>query len=97
MAKRGAKVRKQVEAMLSNWRDPHQSRKPEQRLFLSLDVSDAGAVLLRCRPHDAHCAATLLALGELRAALLKRSGAESVRIEVVEIPGASRWTSALNA
>ena len=97
MAKRAAKVRGQVETLLSSWRDPHQSSKSAQELFVSLDVSKTGAVMLRCRPHDAHCAATLLALGDLRASLLKRTSASSVHIEVVDIPGASRWTSALNA
>ena len=60
------KVRTQIESILSKWKDSHEDKKLEQRLFQSLDVNSNLEVLLRIKPRHYHCAETLLNLYDLK-------------------------------
>ena len=62
----------------------------------AVDVSDNGDVILICKPKNPHCSATLFDLAELRNTLLSAKGINSVMIKITEIPGAERWTAAIN-
>ncbi len=92
-----AKLRTQVETILSKWRDCHEDINHSQRLFLSLDVNLGLEVLLRIKPRHPHCAETLLNLYKLKKHLKNKTTATKISFEVVEIPGAQRWTNALNS
>ena len=92
-----AKLRTQIESLLSKWKDSHEDTKLEQRLFRSLDINLELEVLLRIRPRHSHCAETLLNLYKLKQYLESKTLAKKITFEVIEIPDAHRWTSALNS
>ena len=92
-----AKLRTQIEALLSKWQDSHEEINHSQRLFRSLDVNLELEVLLKITPIHPHCAETLLNLYKLKKHLENKTTASKIFFEVIEIPGAHRWTSALNS
>ncbi len=92
-----AKLRTQIETLLSKWKDSHEEINHGQRLFLSLDVNLKLEVLLKITPRHPHCADTLLNLYKLKKYLENKTTAKNIFFEVIEIPGAHRWTSALNS
>ena len=90
------KVRTQIESILSKWRDSHEDKKLEQRLFQSLDINSNLEVLLKIRPRSSHCAETLLNLYDLKKHLENKTSAIKITFEIIGIPEANRWTNALN-
>jgi len=90
------KVRTQIESILSKWKDSHEDKKLEQRLFQSLDINSNLEVLLRIKPRHSHCAETLLNLYDLKKHLENKTSAIKITFEIIGIPEANRWTNALN-
>jgi len=90
------KLRTQIESILSKWRDSHEDKKLEQRIFSSLDVNSELEVLLKIKPRHSHCAETLLELYNLKQHLENKTIASKVIFEIIDINDAHRWTNALN-
>lgn len=91
-----AKIRTQIESILSKWKDSHEDSKLEQRLFHSLDINLELEALLRIKPIHSHCAETLLNLYKLKKHIESKTIAKKIIFEVIEIPDAHRWNIALN-
>ena len=97
MADARATLLKQVLAVTKGWDGPHGhgSLATSERL-VAVDATGPAEVQLAIRPSRPHCPCCVLDLVDLRAALLDRKGIERVHIEVVGVPAAERWTTAVN-
>jgi len=90
-------LQRRVARLLATWTDPHDVRPyPELDVVQRVDIAEDGEVNLTVRPARPHCPCCLLDLNELRKRLAEVKGVTFVQVNVVGIPGASRWTRAIN-
>ena len=89
--------KRKIASLVSKWEETHFSGLiTKVGIIRAVDVSDNGDVILICKPTNPHCSATLFDLVELRKSLLATKGISTVIIKIMEIPGAERWTAAIN-
>jgi len=89
--------KRKIASLVSKWEETHISGLiTKVGIIQAVDVSDNGDVIVICKPKNPHCSATLFNLAELRKSLLAIKGLTTVMIKIVEIPGAERWTAAIN-
>ncbi len=97
MARKPSAFERRIARALKGWNDPHDQRPyPELDTVQRLEILTDGEVNLTVRPMRPHCPCCLLDLEALRRHLSGVKGARFVHIEVVDIPGAPRWTRAIN-
>jgi len=90
-------LQRRVARLLARWTDPHDVRPyPELDVVQRVDIAEDGEVNLTVRPARPHCPCCLLDLNELRKRLAEVKGVTFVQVNVVGIPGAPRWTRAIN-
>ena len=95
MSRKRRNAQRQVANILRRWSDPHGTPLSGEAVIRGIEIGEAGEVQVWIRPTRPHCPCCLFDLEKLRDALLGQKAVTSVHLEVVEIPGANRWTSAL--
>ncbi|MDA7491980.1 iron-sulfur cluster assembly protein [Candidatus Poseidonia sp.] len=97
MGRKHSAFERRVARALKGWKDPHDQRPyPELDTVQVLKIKGDGEISLTVKPLRPHCPCCLLDLEALRRHLSSIKGASFVHIEVVDVPGAPRWTRAIN-
>jgi len=97
MSRQHLKLQRRVARLLVSWTDPHEQRPlPECNIVQQVNIAEDGEVNLTVQPSRPHCPCCLLDLNQLRQRLSTVKGVTFVHIDVVGIPGAPRWTRAIN-
>ena len=96
MSRKQRNAQRQVANVLRRWNDPHGTSITDKAVMRGVEISELGDVQVWIRPPRPHCPCCLFDLENLRDALLNQKAVKSIKVEVIEIPGASRWTNALN-
>ena len=97
MSRQHLKLQRRVARLLVSWNDPHEQRPlPECNIVQHVNIAEDGEVNLTVQPSRPHCPCCLLDLNQLRQRLSTIKGVSFVHIDVVGIPGAPRWTRAIN-
>jgi len=97
MSRQHLKLQRRVARLLVSWNDPHEQRPlPECNIVQQVNIAEDGEVNLTIQPSRPHCPCCLLDLNQLRQRLSTVKGVTFVHIDVVGIPGAPRWTRAIN-
>jgi len=97
MSRQHLKLQRRVARLLVSWNDPHEQRPlPECNIVQHVNIAEDGEVNLTVQPSRPHCPCCLLDLNRLRQRLSTVKGVTFVHIDVVGIPGAPRWTRAIN-
>ena len=91
---RQKRLQRRILSVIRGWNDAHGI--PLQNLIEGMDISDDSNLTLHVCPSRPHCPCCLYDLQALRESLLKTKGVVGVRLEIVGIPDASRWTRTLN-
>ena len=97
MSRKHAALQRRVARVLGGWKDPHHDRPyPEMEIVQQVTIAEDGEVNLTVKPTRPHCPCCLMDLDALRLRLAEVKGVTFVQINVEGIPGAPRWTRALN-
>ena len=91
---RQKRLQRRILSVIRGWNDAHGI--PLQNLIEGMDISDDSNLTLHVCPSRPHCPCCLYDLQALRESLLNTQGVVGVRLEIVGIPDASRWTRTLN-
>ena len=94
MSMRQKRLQRRILSVIRGWNDAHGI--PLQNLIEGMDISDDSNLTLHVCPSRPHCPCCLYDLQALRQSLLNTKGVVGVRLEIVGIPDASRWTRTLN-
>ncbi len=94
MSMRQKRLQRRILSVIRGWNDAHGI--PLQNLIEGMDISDDSNLTLHVCPSRPHCPCCLYDLQALRESLLNTKGVVGVRLEIVGIPDASRWTRTLN-
>ena len=94
MSMRQNRLQRRILNIIRGWNDAHGT--PLQNLIEGMDISDDSNLTLHVCPSRPHCPCCLYDLQALREILLNTKGVAGVRLEIVGIPDASRWTRTLN-
>ncbi len=94
MSIRQKRLQRRILSVIRGWNDAHGI--PLQNLIEGMDISDDSNLTLHVCPSRPHCPCCLYDLQALRESLLNTKGVVGVRLEIVGIPDASRWTRTLN-
>ena len=94
MSMRQKRLQRRILSVIRGWNDAHGI--PLQNLIEGMDISDDYNLTLHVCPSRPHCPCCLYDLLALRESLLNTKGVVGVRLEIVGIPDASRWTRTLN-
>ena len=84
---------RQVASLLKDWPEPHGSGSLAVK---GVDLQN-GHLKVAIEPAMSQCPCCLVDLSVLRVELAKKKGVDEVHIEVLGVPAASRWTTALNS
>ena len=94
MSMRQKRLQRRILSVIRGWNDAHGI--PLQNLIEGMDISDDSNLTLHVCPSRPHCPCCLYDLQALRESLLNTKGVVGVRLEIVGIPDAARWTRTLN-
>lgn len=94
MSMRQKRLQRRILSVIRGWNDAHGI--PLQNLIEGMDISDDAKLTLHVCPSRPHCPCCLYDLQALRENLLNTKGVIGVRLEIIGIPDASRWTRTLN-
>ena len=94
MSMRQKRLQRRILSVIRGWNDIHGI--PLQNLIEGMDISDDSNLTLHVCPSRPHCPCCLYDLQALRESLLNTKGVVGVRLEIVGIPDAPRWTRTLN-
>ena len=90
-------VQRRIFRTFKSWKDPHTDvALADTQQIQGIEISPNGEVQLAITPQRPHCPCCLFDLRDLREKISGIKGVTAVRLRVIGVPAAERWTRVLN-